>query len=229
MTVPDARMARASIPAIWGDVPMRNKNFTGRDDILAQLRVGASSGGTAVLPVLLWGPERAWSLHLSWYEKVVAPYRSGRTTEFISDPYRPSNQSLTAAFNRLLRPLPMDASKGERNINLLSLSPGAVSALVSSTAGVVTAHLVAGQPASFTAKDYAQVVGSTVTGILVPGAADPGLLTNVVEQTVGDFASPFLEPGVAEAPSLSNGQNTPVVDVILEARAPVQPKVLKRW
>ncbi len=96
---------------------------------------------TAVLPVLLWGPERAWSLHLSWYEKVVAPYRSGRTTEFISDPYRPSNQSLTAAFNRLLRPLPMDASKGERNINLLSLSPGAVSALAKTLQGVVALGL----------------------------------------------------------------------------------------
>jgi hypothetical protein len=96
---------------------------------------------TAVLPVLLWGPERAWSLHLSWYEKVVAPYRSGRTTEFISDPYRPSNQSLTAAFNRLLRPLPMDASKGERNINLVSLSPGAVSALVKTLQGLVALGL----------------------------------------------------------------------------------------
>jgi tetratricopeptide (TPR) repeat protein len=49
MTVPDARMPRA-IPAIWGDVPTRNKNFTGRDDILARLRDGASSRVTAVLP-----------------------------------------------------------------------------------------------------------------------------------------------------------------------------------
>jgi tetratricopeptide (TPR) repeat protein len=43
-------MARATIPAIWGDVPTRNKNFTGRDDILARLREGASSRVTAVLP-----------------------------------------------------------------------------------------------------------------------------------------------------------------------------------
>jgi len=85
---------------------------------------------TVVLPVLLFGPQRAWQLHRSWYERVVAPYQSGQTTKFIGDPYRPSNQSLTAAFNRLLRPLPMDASKGERNINLLSLSPKTVSALV---------------------------------------------------------------------------------------------------
>jgi tetratricopeptide (TPR) repeat protein len=43
-------MPRTSAPAIWGDVPMRNKNFTGRDDILAKLREGASSRITAVLP-----------------------------------------------------------------------------------------------------------------------------------------------------------------------------------
>lgn len=50
MTVPDGRIARARIPAIWGEVPTRNKNFTGRDDILARLREGASSRITAVLP-----------------------------------------------------------------------------------------------------------------------------------------------------------------------------------
>ncbi|MBO0803755.1 MAG: tetratricopeptide repeat protein [Nocardiopsaceae bacterium] len=50
MTAPEARMARAGVPAIWGDVPARNKNFTGRDEILARLREGASSRVTAVLP-----------------------------------------------------------------------------------------------------------------------------------------------------------------------------------
>jgi tetratricopeptide (TPR) repeat protein len=50
MTVPEARTARGGIPVIWGDVPTRNKNFTGRDDILARLREGASSRVTAVLP-----------------------------------------------------------------------------------------------------------------------------------------------------------------------------------
>jgi tetratricopeptide (TPR) repeat protein len=42
-------MARAGIPTIWGGVPTRNKNFTGRDDILARLRDGASSRIKAVL------------------------------------------------------------------------------------------------------------------------------------------------------------------------------------
>lgn len=50
MTVPEASMPRGGVPVIWGDVPNRNKNFTGRDDILDRLREGASSRVTAVLP-----------------------------------------------------------------------------------------------------------------------------------------------------------------------------------
>lgn len=50
MTVPEASMPRGGVPAIWGEVPTRNKNFTGRDDILDRLREGASSRVTAVLP-----------------------------------------------------------------------------------------------------------------------------------------------------------------------------------
>ncbi|HEY1705667.1 MAG TPA: FxSxx-COOH system tetratricopeptide repeat protein, partial [Trebonia sp.] len=45
-----AGMPRSSVPAVWGDVPSRNKNFTGREDILARLRRGAPSRVTAVLP-----------------------------------------------------------------------------------------------------------------------------------------------------------------------------------
>ncbi len=50
MTVPEANALRGAAPAIWGDVPTRNKNFTGRGDILDRLRQDASSGATAVLP-----------------------------------------------------------------------------------------------------------------------------------------------------------------------------------
>jgi tetratricopeptide (TPR) repeat protein len=50
MTVPNAGMPRTSAPEIWGDVPARNKNFTGRVDALAQLRAGASSRVTVILP-----------------------------------------------------------------------------------------------------------------------------------------------------------------------------------
>jgi tetratricopeptide (TPR) repeat protein len=38
------------VPAVWGNVPQRNKNFTGRTDILARLRESASSKITVVLP-----------------------------------------------------------------------------------------------------------------------------------------------------------------------------------
>jgi tetratricopeptide (TPR) repeat protein len=40
---------RGSVPAIWGAVPTRNKNFTGRDEILEQLHARASSSVTVVL------------------------------------------------------------------------------------------------------------------------------------------------------------------------------------
>src|SRR5262245_60634813 len=49
MTVANVGMSRAGVPAIWGDVPLRNKNLTGRVDILARLREGASNG-IAVVP-----------------------------------------------------------------------------------------------------------------------------------------------------------------------------------
>jgi hypothetical protein len=43
------------VPAVWGSVPQRNKNFTGRQEILAQLREGVASTVTAVLPHALQG------------------------------------------------------------------------------------------------------------------------------------------------------------------------------
>src|ERR1700759_588940 len=50
MTVQEPSMPRGSVPVIWGNVPTRNKNFTGRDDILERLREGASGRVMAVLP-----------------------------------------------------------------------------------------------------------------------------------------------------------------------------------
>lgn len=50
MTVADAGAPLATVPTIWGNVPQRNKNFTGRTDILARLRESATSKITAVLP-----------------------------------------------------------------------------------------------------------------------------------------------------------------------------------
>jgi tetratricopeptide (TPR) repeat protein len=55
VTVPDSPLALGAVPAVWGNVPQRNKNFTGREEILAQLRQGASTTVTAVLPHALQG------------------------------------------------------------------------------------------------------------------------------------------------------------------------------
>jgi tetratricopeptide (TPR) repeat protein len=50
MTEADLAARSDAVPVIWGDVPPRNKNFTGRKDVLERLRRGASSKITAVLP-----------------------------------------------------------------------------------------------------------------------------------------------------------------------------------
>jgi tetratricopeptide (TPR) repeat protein len=50
MTVSDLTALPSSVPAIWGDVPPRIKNFTGREAILKRLRDGTTSRVTAVLP-----------------------------------------------------------------------------------------------------------------------------------------------------------------------------------
>jgi hypothetical protein len=43
------------VPAVWGNVPQRNKNFTGRREVLERLRQGVSSTVTAVVPHALQG------------------------------------------------------------------------------------------------------------------------------------------------------------------------------
>jgi tetratricopeptide (TPR) repeat protein len=49
VTVPDSPQRSRSTPRIWVGVPPRNKNFTGRTDVLAQLRRHTAAGQTAVL------------------------------------------------------------------------------------------------------------------------------------------------------------------------------------
>jgi tetratricopeptide (TPR) repeat protein len=46
----DSSTMPGAVPAIWGKIPQRNKNFTGRVDVLARLRKEESSKITAVLP-----------------------------------------------------------------------------------------------------------------------------------------------------------------------------------
>lgn len=42
-------------PQVWGRVPSRNRDFTGREELLIQLRHGIGGGATAVLPTALHG------------------------------------------------------------------------------------------------------------------------------------------------------------------------------
>jgi tetratricopeptide (TPR) repeat protein len=56
MTSPERPLpAAGSVPLIWGNVPQRNKNFTGREDILDRLQQGVASAVAAVLPHALQG------------------------------------------------------------------------------------------------------------------------------------------------------------------------------
>jgi tetratricopeptide (TPR) repeat protein len=50
MTVSESSSPLATVPQHWGNVPQRNKNFTGREDILRSLRQDTSSNVTAVVP-----------------------------------------------------------------------------------------------------------------------------------------------------------------------------------
>ena len=57
MTDSQLSRTRASghVPEVWGGVPQRNKNFTGRDDLLAELRASITTDMTVVLPHALHG------------------------------------------------------------------------------------------------------------------------------------------------------------------------------
>jgi tetratricopeptide (TPR) repeat protein len=46
---------RADMPEVWGRIPQRNKNFTGREGILETLREALASDVTAVVPTALQG------------------------------------------------------------------------------------------------------------------------------------------------------------------------------
>jgi tetratricopeptide (TPR) repeat protein len=47
----DSEPQTRAVPAIWGNIPQRNKNFTGRDEIFEQLRHRPSTRVTALLPM----------------------------------------------------------------------------------------------------------------------------------------------------------------------------------
>jgi tetratricopeptide (TPR) repeat protein len=53
--IPQNPRQAAAVPAIWGGVPQRIKNFTGREEVLTQLRAAVSGDVTVVLPHALQG------------------------------------------------------------------------------------------------------------------------------------------------------------------------------
>lgn len=54
-TVSTTRGASPEVPVVWGNVPQRNKNFTGREDLLAALRRQVTGDVTVVLAHALHG------------------------------------------------------------------------------------------------------------------------------------------------------------------------------
>jgi tetratricopeptide (TPR) repeat protein len=52
---PDATRPAGRVPEVWGRIPPRNKNFTGRKELLGQLRDGIAGQVTAVVPHALHG------------------------------------------------------------------------------------------------------------------------------------------------------------------------------
>jgi tetratricopeptide (TPR) repeat protein len=55
VTGAQAEKLAAGVPAVWGDVPQRNKNFTGRTELLADLRKRVTTEATALVPHALHG------------------------------------------------------------------------------------------------------------------------------------------------------------------------------
>jgi len=98
---------------------------------------------TVLLPVLVWGPGRAWALHVSWYRHVVAPYYSAGPGAFIGRPYRPSNQSLAAAAHRTLRPIDVKHKGVIRRVNLAEFSAETVDTVVSTMHALIAIGLIA--------------------------------------------------------------------------------------
>lgn len=63
VTDPNPESSRTVFPEVWGNVPQRNKNFTGRQDLLSELaqRAGALTGAdvTAIVPQAMYGVPQA--------------------------------------------------------------------------------------------------------------------------------------------------------------------------
>jgi hypothetical protein len=97
--------------------------------------IGMALGGiffTVLVPMTVWGPTGVWQRHMDWLNKVVIPYRE-IGPQGLGITIRPSNQSLTAALHRFLRPV----GQGEQvEVNMTNLPSGKIENI----AGVI--HIV---------------------------------------------------------------------------------------
>jgi len=95
-----------------------------------------------LLPVAVFGPQRAWDLHLSWYRRVVAPYQTEGAGAVVGNAARPSNQSLTGALERYLRPTIGSAAEGG-HVNVAPLGRKTVRRIARTAQAVIAVSLVA--------------------------------------------------------------------------------------
>lgn len=92
---------------------------------------GMAIGGvfcTVFLSMLVFGPQRAWDLHKSWFEVVIVPYSSGDINTIVGNSFREGNQAMTATAHRYLRDLPVmvgskytERERREMRINVANL------------------------------------------------------------------------------------------------------------
>ena len=100
---------------------------------------------TVVLPALVLGPQRMWSLHVEWVRAVVAPYHSEGAEAVVGASARVSNQSLAAALKRFLTPELVRISRKAqpRAYNVADWPPESVRALTKTLQSLIAAGLLA--------------------------------------------------------------------------------------
>lgn len=107
--------------------------------------IAAAAFCTVLLPAVVFGPGRAWDLHASWCRAVVIPYHTEGLGAVIGESARPSNQSLAAALERTLRPVPVKISRHgpRRAINVVTLARETIRLVLKISQGVIGLGLVA--------------------------------------------------------------------------------------
>lgn len=153
------------LPALFGVYLLCRRKWSAAFGMIA-----AGLFCTVLLPVIVFGPKRAVDLHISWYRNVVAPYHSSGAGKVIGSAARPSNQSLAAALERYLRPLPVKLRRGKRlyNINIASLSSVTVRRILKGLQALIGLGLVFVW-AYCTRKDEKPRTRAVLFGLVAPG------------------------------------------------------------